>query len=88
MDHLQMKQKILGIDNVSIATDDMTFTEILEREYEDRNIFNYKNVKKEIKELLKKYYSEEDIEKILHKNIENKFWRQKNDRYKINKRKQ
>ncbi len=73
--HILHAVDILGIDNVSIATDDMTFTEILEREYEDRNIFNYKNVKKEIKELLKKYYSEEDIEKILHKNIENKFWR-------------
>ena len=73
--HIIHAVDILGIDNVSLATDDMTFTEILEREYEDRNIFDYKNVKEEIKSLLKKYYNEEETEKILYKNIKNKYWR-------------
>ncbi len=73
--HIQHAVDILGLDNVSVATDDMNFTKILDSKTETRNIFDYKNIKEELTNLLKKDYNEEGIEKILYKNIKNKYWR-------------
>ena len=75
INHINHAVDILGIDNVSVATDDMDFTKILDSKTETRNIFNYKNVKEELTNLLKKYYNEDETKKILYKNIENKYWR-------------
>ncbi len=76
IDHIKYAVDILGTNNVSVATDDMSFTKIIDsKKGNDNNIFNYKNIKTELKNLLKEYYNEEEIEKILYKNIENEYWR-------------
>ncbi len=74
VEHIRHAVAILGIDKVSVATDDMNFTEFLNEPKEERNIFDYKNVKNTLEKKLEKYYNKEEVEKILYKNVENKLF--------------
>lgn len=67
---------IMGIDNVGIASDDMTFDNYFFSGLGGKMIFDYKDIKKEIVNLLSNDYSKEEIDKILYKNIYNKLFKE------------
>ena len=61
---------IIGINNIMIATDNMEFaTEIFGIE-EGSNLFSYKNIIKSLTNMLRNYYNEEEINKIIKINGE------------------
>lgn len=72
--HINHVVELLGIDCVGVSTDDMTFATALYGEIADREVFNYKSVKNDLINLLKENYNDEEIEKILYKNIEKKLF--------------
>jgi len=69
IENIKLAIKLMGIDNVVLSTDNMDFYNKLNNKYE-KNLFNYKNVNKEIKELLNKYFTKKQIDKLMFKNAE------------------
>jgi membrane dipeptidase len=69
---------LLGINNVGVSTDDMTFATALFNEDEGDMVFNYSNVSFDMRNLLRKKYSDSDIDKILYKNVYNKLFKEEN----------
>lgn len=76
LEHIKRAVSIMGIDNVGISTDDMTFATRMFGEDEETMVFNYSTVKKELIELLKNDFSVIEIEKILYKNINEKLFKE------------
>lgn len=76
LEHIKRAVSIMGIDNVGISTDDMTFATRIFGEDEETMVFNYSTVKKELIELLKNDFSVTEIEKILYKNINDKLFKE------------
>ena len=67
VEHLKYVQRITGtVDAVCVSTDDMSFLEL--PSYSEGPLFNYSNVNSELRELLKGYYSDEEVEKIVYGN--------------------
>ena len=73
LEHINHAVSILGIDRVCVSSDDMNFCKALFDE-EFLMTFDYSNINKEVRELLSTKYSEEDIDKIMYKNIYNKLF--------------
>ena len=73
--HIQHAEKILGIDNIMIATDNMDFARDMYHIQENKSLLKHKNAINKLTSLLKTNYNEEEIEKILFKNAENYFRR-------------
>lgn len=73
--HIEHVVSLLGIESVGVSTDDMGFAVELFDERPEVEIFNYKDVKKELIELLRKRFTLEDIDKILYKNVFEKVFR-------------
>ena len=72
IEHILYIEKLTNnINSICLSTDDMGFCEL--DKYNDRKIFEYGNIAYEINNLLMNYYNEEDINKIMHENIENFF---------------
>jgi membrane dipeptidase len=66
--HIKHVENLLGgLDNIALSTDDMNFAS---SELENANIYNLKTVGAEVRKLLSTCYSKDDIEKIMHENIE------------------
>lgn len=76
LEHIKRAVSIMGIDNVGVSTDDMTFATRIFGEDEETMVFNYSTVKKELIELLKNDFSVTEIEKILYKNINDKLFKE------------
>ena len=75
LEHIKHAVKMLGIDLVGVSTDDMIFYKRLFREnIGGEMVFNYENVVKEMKELLSKDFSDEEINKILYQNSYDKLF--------------
>ena len=70
LEHLDRVVSLVGIDNVGVSTDDMTFDLELFNEDPGDMIFNYSRVKDEIKSLLSSKYNNEELEKVMFRNIE------------------
>lgn len=70
--HINYMIDILGgVDNIGIATDDMSYYEIQPEYYKNLNIYNLETVSSNIRKLLQNNgYKQEEIEKILYKNAE------------------
>jgi len=68
--HIQYAIKILGIDNVMLASDNMYFINKFDTYEERKPVYSYDKMKEEIKEDLKPYFSKGEIEKIMYKNAE------------------
>lgn len=81
--HIIYISNIIGVDNVMISTDDMSFCGHLDYEYYELPIFDYSNISSETKELLLKYFNEEDTNKILYKNAYSKIIDKLNDKKRI-----
>lgn len=70
LEHIKHISGIIGIDNIMIATDNMEFaTEIFGIE-EGSNLFGHKNIIKSLTNMLRNYYNEEEINKIIKINGE------------------
>ncbi len=74
LEHIHHAVEIMGIDHVSVATDDMVFCKRLFDEDYGEMIFDYQTVSKDIRELLLTKYSMEDVSKIMIHNIYNKIF--------------
>lgn len=74
--HIRYLENLIGIDNISIATDNMDFIIDMFNLDEGLSFLRHDGIKKELKKILSKYYNEEDIEKICYKNIENKLFKE------------
>ena len=75
LNHIKHAEKILGIDNIMIATDNMDFERDMYHIQENKSLLKHKNAINKLTSLLKTNYNEEEIEKILFKNAENYFRR-------------
>ena len=75
MEHISKAIDILGIDKVCVSSDDMTFANVLfDQKY--LMLFDYKNINDELRKLLSKKYSKEEIDKIMYKNIYNELFKE------------
>ena len=75
--HIEHAISILGIDNVGVSSDDMTFADALFQEYYGDMVFDYSLIKEELKALLQTKYSDTDIEKIMFKNSQERIFNNK-----------
>ena len=57
-----------GVDNIALSTDDMTFCADKDPEYNLCPIFNYKTIKNDINNLLKKDFNNQEIYQLLEGN--------------------
>lgn len=71
LNHIIHVSNIVGIENVMLSTDDMSFYSDINSKYLDRPIFDYSTIYLDIKELLYKCFNS-DTKKILYKNAYNK----------------
>lgn len=68
-----LKELFGGTDNITVATDDMSYYEIKPEYYKNINVFKQENAKSKIEELLiENNYTNKEIEKILNKNVKEK----------------
>lgn len=68
LEHISKAVSILGIDNVGVSSDDMIFAkELFGDEY--LMVFNFETINKDLRELLSRKYSKEEINKIMYKNV-------------------
>lgn len=74
LEHIKRAVSIMGIDNVGVSTDDMTFATGIFGEKEEKMVFKYDTVKKELAQLLRDSFSDSEIEKILYKNVYEKLF--------------
>ena len=70
--HIIHISNIIGVDNVMISTDDMSFCGDIDPEYYEIPIYEYSNIVLETKQTLLKYFSLENTNKILCDNAYNK----------------
>lgn len=74
IEHIKYVRDLLGgVDNISVSTDDMTYYKTNKRYYNHFNVFKQEKMKRKLGKLLSKNdFTEEETEKILHLNFENK----------------
>ena len=74
VNHINYLRKLFGgVDNISVASDDMSFYIIEPEKYQNMNVFKHEVIKTKIEQLLiKNNYSKAEIEQILYKNVNNK----------------
>lgn len=77
--HIKKAVEILGIDNVGVSSDDMTFANYFFQENYEM-IFEYSTIRKDIEELLKEDFTKEEIEKIVWKNAYNQLWKEEEEK--------
>ncbi len=72
LEHITRAVSLLGIDHVCVSSDDMEFYKALFDENFGDMIFDYSSIKKEMTNLLKKRFTDLEIDKLLYQNIFNK----------------
>lgn len=72
--HIIYLKKLLGsVDNIGVATDDMTYYKTNKKYYKHYNVFKQEQIKKELEQLLlENNFTIQEIEKIMYLNFENK----------------
>lgn len=73
LEHIKHMENLLGINHIAIATDNMDFAQELFGIDEDISLLNHKTIKEKLTKILSNYYNEEEIQKILYKNVERHF---------------
>ena len=76
LEHVMHAVDIMGIDNVGVSSDDMTFALDLFNEDFGPMTFKYDRIKDELTKLLSLKFQQEDVEKILYKNVYNKLFKE------------
>mgnify|MGYP004505591955 CR=1 FL=1 len=76
--HILHIKKLLGtIENIAVATDDMSYYEIEPEYYQNANLFDFNTVANQTRKLLlRNSFNSVEIEKILHLNFEEKIQKQ------------
>lgn len=74
LEHICHAVDILGIDNVSVSSDDMVFSKEMFNEDFGNMVFDYSSIDKDMRNLLSTKYSSEEIDKIMYKNIYDKLF--------------
>ncbi len=72
--NLKHLESLIGIDNIMISTDNMNFATDLFNIKEGISLYNHKNIKENLTKLLKNNYNEEEINKVLYKNVDEKLF--------------
>ena len=68
LNHIIEATKIMGIDNVMLSTDNMDFYYQINNEIPPKIPFNEQKIKKEVKKLLRSYFTKKETKKIMYKN--------------------
>ena len=71
--HIEKAVSILGIDNIGVSSDDMVFEIELFNDNHGDMIFDYQSINRDLRNLLEEKYSKEDIDKIMYKNVYNRY---------------
>lgn len=74
LEHICHAVDILGIDNVSVSSDDMVFSKEMFNEDFGDMVFDYNSINADLRELLSTKFSSEEIDKIMYRNIYNKLF--------------
>lgn len=74
LNHIKHVVDIMGIDNVVLATDDMTFASTADPEYKEVPIYNYSTLTHNLTDDLRKYYTAEESKKLLYKTAEDRYY--------------
>lgn len=75
LEHIEYIVSLVGIDNVGIATDDMIFDlALFNQNTGGTQMFDYSEVKSELVKLLSEKFNDEEVNKILYKNINDKLF--------------
>lgn len=69
LSHVDRAISILGIDNVGVSSDDMEFSKGLFNEDLGDMVFDYRSINSDLRDLLSRKYSDEEIDKIMYKNV-------------------
>lgn len=74
IEHIKYVRDLLGgVGNIAVSTDDMTYYKTNKKYYKHFNVFKHEKTKRELVKLLSKNnFTEEEIEKIMHLNYENR----------------
>lgn len=74
IDHIHYIRNLLGgIENIAVATDDMSYYDIEPEYYQNANVFPFSTIQKDLmKALIKNHYTEMEINQILQENLKNK----------------
>ena len=74
INHIKYLKKLFGnVNNIAVATDDMTYYKIEPEIYQNMNVFKQEEVKQKTEELLlENNFSTKEIEKILFENVQEK----------------
>ena len=81
--HIEHAVSILGINNVGVSSDDMTFSEALFQEKYGEMVFDYATIQSQLKALLQTRYQEDEVEKILYKNSQERLFKIINKRRRL-----
>ncbi len=69
LNHIKRAVSILGINRVGVSSDDMTFAWDLFQEDFGPMVFHYSSIQKDLRELLRKEFKEDEIDKIMFQNV-------------------
>ncbi len=69
LEHIERAVSLLGIDYVCVSSDDMKFAKVLFNEDFGDMVFDYSTIKNDITMLLKRKFTDSEIDKLLYKNI-------------------
>jgi len=70
-----LKNLLGGVEHIAVATDDMRYYDIEPEYYQNMNIYKLSEVKERLRNaLLKHHFQEEEIEKILERNVKEKIF--------------
>lgn len=74
INHIKYLKRLLGgVENIALATDDMSYYKIEKERYQNMNVFKQEEVKEKIEKLLfKNNFTEKEVHQILYKNAQNK----------------
>ncbi len=74
IDHINYIRALLGgVQNIAVATDDLSYYYIEPEYYQNANVFSYASVKDRLKKALQRnQYTENEIHQILEENFKNK----------------
>lgn len=74
INHIKYLKRLFGdVNNIAVATDDMSYYKIEPEIYQNMNVFKQEEAKQKIEKLLlENKFSSEEIEKILNKNVQEK----------------
>ena len=85
LNHIIHISNILGVDNVMLSTDDMSFMIDIDPEYADTVMFDYSNLENEISTLLQSHFNTSITNKVMYENAYKKVINKLNNKNKYKK---